>query len=894
MRKSSTLLTVLCACIFACAFSACKADGVTSSNSIEEGGSSTAESSSVSSEESPSTSEGHHVHTHAFGEWVETLAPTFDADGSKKRECACGEEETEAIPKVAVAYTITVVDGDSTTTVRVAADGAYTLPPSNTPDGYVFIGWYDENDAPYGQSGVIGANVTLTAKYKTQVTTFAQLKALIEKGESEINITADIELTDTIYVVSKTTLFAKGDYTLKRAANFLGDLFIIGQTAQGDNVVMEGEEVELHLRADDGATLTFDGNKAEVSGDVAGSAFLVMNSAQAYMYEGVRIVNHKKVANAFLSEGNEHNVSDYQKAGGAAILIINGAFHMYDGVISGCEVQTGDSDCSRGGAVFNYGTFKMYDGVIENCQAGRGGAIYNYRITYVYSGEIKDNYAGVYAGAMFVHNSQYAYAVLGEEGTEIKLSVSGNTSNKSGGAIFIPQQATVYVQGGTEFKQNVVQGGNGGAMNVAGALVVDYAVFTENTATSKGGAIYGYYNDPDYVVRIIQLKNGEFKNNAAPRGGAVAFGKGDDVETGARVEIGDVLFEANTANYDASDKYGFGGAVHVDDASIVTITGSPVFKKNVAAENGGAVYLTKQSQFIANIPQGQTLTFTENSVTNGNGGAVYNSNSKLKLYAITGNNIVLEENVAADNGGAIAVHSAGMVELYAVIFDANKAAEDGGAMYAYGGNAIIGDVNNQAASVFKNNTSKRGGALFMSTTKSGSTDVDIYALTAMNNTTTSGGGAIYVAEHEDAAEDLTATLDVAVLTLQGNSAGGNGGAMYIYTSAVVNIGTIIATNNSADGKYGGVVYISGAATCTIDYITASGNSASMGGCMYLTTTNSALTLKGGDITGNTATKADSGNAIWVNTSKAILTVKAGVTYTDGEIQGKSGFSILTQ
>ena len=730
-------------------------------------------------------------------------------------------------------------------------------------------------------------------KLEAKATTFALLKTYIENGVSEICIAADIELTETVYVASNTTLYTEGEFTLKRAASFLGDLFVIGQTESGENVVMDGTDVELHLRANEGATLTIDGNKAEVTGDVAGTAFMVLNSAQLYVNDGVIITNHKKSGNAFLLE-DAHNVSTPEKVGGAAVIIVNGTFHMYGGVIRDCEVMTDDENASRGGAIFNYGTFKMYDGVIENCQGGRGGAIYNYRITYVYGGEIKNNYAGVYAGAIYLHNSQYSYATLGEVGEDIQLYIEGNTSKKSGGAIFIPQQATVYVQGGTEFKQNSVQSGNGGAMNVAGALVVEYALFTENTASSKGGAIYGYYNETDNTARIIQLKKGVFTGNSAPRGGAVALGKGDDVETGAYCEIGDVLFEENTANYDTSDKYGYGGAVHVDDGSTVTVTGSPTFKKNVAAANGGALYLTKSSNFLAEIPEGETLTFTENAVTNGNGGAVYNSGSTLKLYAMTGNNVVLEKNKATSEcGGAIAVHSEGVVQLYAVAFDGNTAAEDGGAIYLYGGSAVIGDENNQTESVFKNNTAKRGGAIFISTSKSASAGAQVYALTANSNTTSGGGGAIYVTVHESAAAGLTAIFNAEVLNLNGNTAGGNGGAMYIYTSATVNIGRLTATNNNADGKYGGVAYVSGAATCVIDSITASGNSASKGGCMYVTTTDTVLTLNSGNITGNTATMVDSGNAIWVNSKNSILTVKAEVTYTDGEIQGASGFKILT-
>ena len=38
-------------------------------------------------------------HTHAFGEWVVVKEATDTEDGKKLRICACGEQETETIPK---------------------------------------------------------------------------------------------------------------------------------------------------------------------------------------------------------------------------------------------------------------------------------------------------------------------------------------------------------------------------------------------------------------------------------------------------------------------------------------------------------------------------------------------------------------------------------------------------------------------------------------------------------------------------------------------------------------------------------------------------------------------------------------------------------------------------
>lgn len=853
-------------------------------------------------------SSGNHVH--AYGEWTETLAPTYEREGERSRRCNCGETETQPVEKLVAAYTVTVVDGDEQAFLYVQQDGEYTLPVPQIPVGYSFAGWKDEAGETFSESGVVSEDVTVYAQYEIlETSTFEQLKTRVEGGAKEIYLTADIVLTDTVYVVDDTTVYCTADYTLIRGENFLGDLFVLGRTAQGENVTVQGRDVQLCLQPRDSGTLTVDGNKAAVTGAVSGTAFFVENSATLSMYDGVQIVNHKKTANEYLLS-DDHHIGDPELVGGAAVIIANGAFDMYGGTIGDCEVDMDDSAVtdsaaqtdgynysSRGGAIFNYSTFRMYGGVIENCQGGRGGALYNYRVAYVYGGVIRNNYSASYGGVMYQPNSQYIYSVWGKTGTEITMTVSGNTSGKSGGAFYVAHQSTVYVQGGTQFVQNGALSGNGGAMNVAGELVVDYAKFTGNTASSKGGAIYAYYSELENIVRIVRLKSGVFSENSAPRGGALALGKGDAVSTGAKVEIGNVTFENNTALHTSSGKYGYGGAVHIDNASTVNVYGSATFADNTADENGGAVYATKQSLFTANVETGKTVTFRGNVVNNGNGGAIYNSNSVITLAA-NGGAVLAENNVAtAGNGGAFAVHSQGTLKLYGVTAQNNTAtAGNGGALYVYGASAVVGDETYTAVSTFSGNQAEKGGAVYISTTDTVSVDVDVYEMIVTGNSATGGGGAVYITVHADATDTTatTATLDASVLRMQNNTSGGNGGAMYVYTSATVNVGELYAEGNStADGKYGGVAYVSGGASCTIGNIVASGNTASKGGCLYLTTTGTALTLNGGDITGNTATATDGGNAIWVNSTGSVLTVKTGTVYAADDILGKDGFEILT-
>ncbi len=48
-------------------------------------------------EGSPEGSDSDETHSHSFGEWVITKAPTCQAKGQREQKCSCGETVTEAI-----------------------------------------------------------------------------------------------------------------------------------------------------------------------------------------------------------------------------------------------------------------------------------------------------------------------------------------------------------------------------------------------------------------------------------------------------------------------------------------------------------------------------------------------------------------------------------------------------------------------------------------------------------------------------------------------------------------------------------------------------------------------------------------------------------------------------
>ena len=734
--------------------------------------------------------------------------------------------------------------------------------------------------------------------------TFAELKAHVIGRTKNITITADIIINETLYVTDDITITATENHTLTRDPAFAGDIFVIGEDAEGENPIILDRLAILTIKPAEGVTLTVDGNSSNTTVTVAGSAFFLTNSAKLNVYDGVAIVNHTKLGNARLSESNPYFLDYPLKAGGAAVLITDGAFNMYGGTVSNCHVNNKDEktvateeqsagfdNSSCGGAVYSHGTFNMYGGTISNCSAARGGAVYDYRIVNIYGGTLDSNSAAVYGGGVYMANSQYTNSVIGNDGSGNAVLFSQNSCKNSGGAIYMSHQSTIHVMGNATFKGNTA-GSNGGAINAAGELIVTYATFTENSADSKGGAIYAYYSKREFSPRVVRIDGGLFEKNSADRGGAICFADSGDVTRGAIGKIGTVSFTENKAV--ETDGYGNGGALYLTGKSTVTFTGSPTFAKNSAASGGGAIFVTGASTVDCSSND-ITLTFTECSATK-NGGAIYAYTDTV----LTLPKLVFTDNTAGGNGGAMYVSQSAEVTVYgASVFDGNTAKE-GGAVYltsqglltfnasseftsnsstAKTGGAIYvvseGTVLkfNATSTFSKNSANTKGGAIYATT---GSTTVFNAQTTFSENTAVDDGGAVYISKatfkNDKEAQNskliftsnssteggggamyiTESTVNLSIIEFTLNSSNGNGGAMYVYTDSIVNIDTITASNNDS-AKYGGFMYISGAATMNINSITATGNEATNGGAIYITTTNTSLTINAGSFSGNTAT-----------------------------------------
>lgn len=416
--------------------------------------------------------------------------------------------------------------------------------------------------------------------------------------------------------------------------------------------------------------------------------------------------------------------------------------------------------------------------VEDNLPVGGGaisfGAVSSSDIASINDTKFINNVSGINGGAIGTRlgkNANNSAAKL-----NISATFEGNRAYQNGGAIY----NTFYANNGMGLGDGVTvtgnftknfAGENGGAIfndgakdkigNAGGVMTIRDSVFSENTATTWGGAIFN--------SGTLTLGDGvSFTGNSAKFGGAVwndgkmeiaagtkfvgnnskkAAGALYNSSTGTLGNLIGVVFENNTA--------AFGGAINNSKTS--------------ASIKGGTIDLISKSHFIGN------------SAGSNQGGAIRNQGT---ISTITDS--VFDSNVAG-NGGAINNGTWGsLVEgIYKTTFINNTAIAAGG---NHQGGAITnaGHIGIIDETVFESNRAgKIGGAIANVTPQnngSGLAEVNIANSTFTGNVAGESGGAIYNAT--GGAVSLAGEN-----TFTGNMAGGVGNDIYNLGKLTVTGGT---------------------------------------------------------------------------------------------------------
>jgi len=232
---------------------------------------------------------------------------------------------------------------------------------------------------------------------------------------------------------------------------------------------------------------------------------------------------------------------------------------------------------------------------------------------------------------------------------------TGSRASGQGGAIY-GSRSVLSIEDSQFFGCSAVRGG--AIFAFPSALMGSSCLFTNNTASTDGGAVYTLSTGMGGVFGLTQdLDNCRFFGNRALGNGGAVYG------FFGNATITNCVFESNTAGLR-------GGAVSTMQGSTLTF-GMSSFLLNQAGSSGGAILSSLSTIKVA------TCTFTGNSAPNGNGGAV-----SLRSSAMTFGSCVFSNNSAGIGGGALSCLQSSLgLSLFMdnCVFESNQA-ECGGAM----------------------------------------------------------------------------------------------------------------------------------------------------------------------------------------------------------------------
>ena len=497
-------------------------------------------------------------------------------------------------------------------------------------------------------------------------------------------------------------------------------------------------------------------------------------------------------------------------------------------------------------------------------------------------------------------------------GSFLDIDLSDLRDNRAGDGGAVLGVQTVFITKRSEFAGNHA-GSRGGAVAVfarpigdlplqlgfnAAALQVQGTEFRGNVAES-GGALS--LSDTTAVVRNASL----FRGNRAGRGGAIA-GTGSFLRTAVeerfRAEGTEVVFRGNVAAVD-------GGAVFLSDRSNLRAADTTFVGNRASAGSGGAVHASG-SQILV-----QDVSFTGNRASverDGGGGAVAAAGGYLDIdrsvfrdnRAGRGGAVLserslfiskqsgYEENRARSGGGAVAVAGTNPRDfglqrrvpaeqdfVLSALFRSSDFTRNGAGA---GGAVSLSDADAavQNGSTFRGNRAVRGGAIaaegsFLRAQFGADAENGGGEIEFRGNEASVDGGALHLA----AGSDLRATDT----EFAGNRASaGSGGAIHASDGALVIQEARFTGNRAAvrGGNGGGAVALS-AGYLVADRITFTDNRAGRGGAI-LSEDSTFITVRS-EYRGNRA--AAEGGAVRVSgASSGTLPLQDGITDLDGLIR----------
>lgn len=498
---------------------------------------------------------------------------------------------------------------------------------------------------------------------------------------------------------------------------------------------------------------------------------------------------------------------------------------------------------------------------------------------------IKDCDAGTGNGGGIKITSSSADVTLGDGTAANGVYVSGCKAANGGG---------VHSVGKLTITQGVMISGceataDGGGIHSSKALVMEAGQVEGNKASDGGGVLFG--------GKFTMTGGGIYKNTATNRGGG-AYCDGGTLFMGGNAIIGEIGSNAATeAAHSNMAKNGggiyvaSGGGVYVGYTDEDTVDGSldGGFDYNYASEDGGGIMAVAGT--TVKVAAGFVAC---NGSANSGGGICCAGSLSLSGGAI-------ERNNAKDGGGVAAAESGASFTMTGGKIEGNTVSGNGGGVHVATGATMTmgGGVVGKAASAAATSSScsnkavpGAGGGIY----SKGSLTLNSGSLVCWNFSGTadqgcgggicSDGGTVTINNGAEITYNGCAGRGGGIrafgggVTMNGGTIGNNstthwGGGVILQNSATFTMtGGSIKSNSSTNSGLnygGGGIWIDGGTfTMSGDSVVQGNSSGGKGGGIHVEYAESVVEIKGGSVSGNTASKRGGGIS-----SRGILNISGG-------------------
>ncbi|MEZ0298983.1 MAG: MBG domain-containing protein [Candidatus Methylacidiphilales bacterium] len=688
-----------------------------------------------------------------------------------------------------------------------------------------------------------------------------------------LNVAAgNITINNSIITNNTVTGSGGGIYVTGNTTVTVNNSTISGNTANGTATNNGGGGLYGNT-----ATITFNINDSTISGNTASSGGGVYGNAGTKLNIRRSTVTNNSLFAAGVSGGGIYS------ANSAGTLYLEDSFVTFNTgrgngggmTINGSVVNIINTDItdntttsaasSGGGINFAAGTIVIDNSrILRNSAGEKGGGFANASASLtITSSDVSNN---------FVVNSTSGGGGIYNTGT---LNLTGstvtyNTAPTLGAGMFVSGGASITTIDSSSVSHNnttstTVATNGGGIANQGGRLIIQnqsYITYNYLTGTSGSGA--GTYNYGG--GHVINTYDSYISNNTAITGGAGVYVNGSTGSFNRTTLADNVITLTSTSG--GGGIYSFAGNYTID-GSLIT--------RNTAVDRGGGV-LNLGIMTITNT------TISDNVVTSGNGGGLYQNGASVTITGstISGNSSLYQgagifttvatvldstsvsNNFTTSTSTVTGTQGAGIRASGALTIRNNSSINnntasgtigEGGGIYSSGSGA--GTAVNITDSIISFNTSalRAGGVLINNSTAAENnnitrTIISDNTVNVVSSSINNGGGGLYLAAGKFTIMDST---------IQRNSSPNRGGGIYSSTSDGTFTNSIIANNTSTAGNGGGLFVLSGAISFTNSSFTgnrALNGTTGSGGGIYITTgtvgitsstvaNNSSVSLGGG-------------------------------------------------